>query len=113
MEFLSGVTEKETLKELESYVGVEFVNRIGQIYHFKPLSKENLSTIVVNKLKKVQKKYEKKGMEFTFSPFLVEKILKEANCQKFGARRIDKIVEEKIESNIVDAYCEGKTCIEL
>ncbi len=106
-------TEKETLKELESYVGVEFVNRIGQIYHFKPLSKENLSTIVVNKLKKVQKKYEKKGMEFTFSPLLVEKILKEANCQKFGARRIDKIVEEKIESNIVDAYCEGKTCIEL
>ncbi len=106
-------TKKETLKELESYVGIEFVNRIGQIYRFQSLSKEDLSTIVVNKLEMVQKKYEKKKIQCTFSPSLVEKILEEANCEKYGARRIDKIIEEKIESNIVDAYCEGKTCIEL
>lgn len=105
--------KKETLKELESFVGVEFVNRIGQIYRFQPLSREVLSTIIVKQLDALKKKYEQRGIALTFSTRLVENILELSEYHKFGARRVEKIIEDKIEANVVDAYCDGKKYIEI
>ncbi len=109
--FLEG--KKETLKELESYVGVEFINRIGHIYHFKPFSKEILTAIVEKQLLDLKKKYARKDMTLTFSPMLVNKIIELSQYEKFGARRVEKIIEDQFETDIIDAYCDGKNYIEL
>ncbi len=109
--FLEGKTQ--TLKELESFVGVEFINRIGQIYHFEPLTEETILLIIKKQLQFLKKKYEKKGFQLTLSSSVVDKILNECEYKRFGARRIEKVIEDKIETDIIEAYCEGKTCIEL
>ena len=105
--------DKKSLKELEAYVGVEFMNRIGHIYHFNPLSEEVVSKIIRKQLETLKKNYEKENIVIEISTDIVEKILKNSNYQKFGARRIEKLIDDEIDHEILEAYDSGKKKIEL
>ncbi len=106
-------SDKKTLKELEAYVGVEFINRIGHIYHFKPLSEEVISKIIRKQLETLKRNYEKENITIEISTDIVEKILKNSNYQKFGARRVEKLIDDEIDHEILEAYYGGKKKIEL
>ena len=74
------------------------INRIDNIIVFNKLNKDNINKIIIDKLNKLKTKYK----DFTYNNNLVEEIIKESNYQEFGARKIDKIIEGKLENIIID-----------
>lgn len=100
-------------EEVESFLGVEFVNRIGKIYQFKKLTKNVMEKIVESKLKQLKNAFKEKEIDVHFSPTIVDKILKTAKYEKFGARQADKVIDDLVTPIIVDAWYKGKNEISI
>ena len=53
-------------------------------------------------VKKQLKKLEGKYLDLRLSANLISEIVRESNYQQYGARKISKIIESKVESQIID-----------
>lgn len=84
--------------KLKEKFPVSLINRIDNIIVFNHLTKKDITIIIKDKLNNLKNKYQ----DFTYTNTLVEDIIKESNYKEFGARRIDKIIESKLESLIID-----------
>lgn len=74
------------------------INRIDNIIVFNHLTEQDITTIIKKKIKKLEEKYP----NFTYSNQLIKDITKESEYQEYGARRIDKIIDSKLENTIID-----------
>ena len=52
--------------------------------------------------------FKKKGLNIKVSKEVVDKIINMCDYEKFGARRVDKVIDEVITTIIVDAWYNGK-----
>ena len=89
----------------------EFINRIGDIVVFKPLTKENIEKIIELELSKVAKRLSAQSIELKLTPaaknFLVEKGFDE----KYGARPLKRAIERYVEDVLADALLSKKVKI--
>ncbi|HHW69616.1 MAG TPA: hypothetical protein GX747_04685, partial [Tenericutes bacterium] len=60
------------------------------------------------KMNKLKYKYNKKGIVINFSKNIVNEILNLTNYEEFGARKIDKIIKDKIENLIIENIINDK-----
>lgn len=74
------------------------INRIDSIITFNPLDEKSVITIVKNRLKGLKEKYP----TLTYQPSLIKEIIEASEYQEYGARRIEKIIESKVENIIID-----------
>ena len=74
------------------------INRIDKIIVFNHLTEKNIKIIIKNKLIKLKAKYP----SLTYSNDLINDIIKLSQYQEFGARRINKIIDNNLESQIID-----------
>ena len=74
------------------------INRIDTTVIFNRLTKDDITKIINNKLQKLTQKYP----DFTYTKSLVQDIINKSNYQEFGARKLDKIIEYKLENIIID-----------
>lgn len=86
------------ISKLNEQFNTSLINRIDNIIIFNKLTIKDITIIVKNKLNKLKEKYK----EYHYDQNTVKEIIKEVNYEKYGARQIDKIIERKIESNIID-----------
>ncbi len=105
---LTSSSKLETNREMEDFLGVEFINRIGKIYYFNDMNEEVIHTIVEKRLNVLIEAFKKKDLKIKISSEIVDKIIKECNYEKFGARRVDKVIDEVVTPIIVDAWYNGK-----
>ena len=103
-----GFTESKNNIDIEAFLGVEFVNRIGKIYYFNDISSDVIHNIVEKRLDVLIEGFKKKDLKIKISPTIVDKVIKESNYEKFGARRVDKVIDEVVTPIIVDAWYNGK-----
>lgn len=103
-------TSNNTL-DLREYFDTPFINRIDNIIKFDYLSKEDIMNIIDKKILKLKKKY--KDIAIRISKKAKLEILDMSNHMEFGARRIDKIIGEKIESAIVNAIIDNKKSVTI
>ncbi len=103
-----GFTESNNNIDIEEFLGVEFVNRIGKIYCFNDISFDVIHKIVENRLEVLIEGFRKKDLRIKISTKIVDKVIKESNYDKFGARRVDKVIDEIVTPIIVDAWYNGK-----
>ena len=103
-----GFTESKNNIDIEEFLGVEFVNRIGKIYYFNDISSDVIHKIVEKRLNVLIEGFKKKDLKIKISPTIVDKVIKESNYEKFGARRVDKVIDEVVTPIIVDAWYNGK-----
>ena len=103
-----GFTESKNNIDIEDFLGVEFVNRIGKIYYFNDISKDVIHKIVEKRLNVLIEGFKKKDLKIEISKEVVDKVIKESNYEKFGARRVDKVIDEVVTPIIVDAWYNGK-----
>ena len=103
-----GFTESKNNIDIEEFLGVEFVNRIGKIYYFNDISGDVIHKIVEKRLNVLIEGFKKKDLKIKISPTIVDKVIKESNYEKFGARRVDKVIDEVVTPIIVDAWYNGK-----
>ena len=74
------------------------INRIHHIVVFDYLKEDDMMLIVKNRLEELKVKYPK----LKYSNSLVSEIVSESNYPCYGARKVNQIIENKIESLIID-----------
>ena len=92
---------------------MEFVNRIDKKYYFKDLTKEDIEKIVNLKLDLLINAFKKKNIEVEISTDIVEKIISKSNYEKFGARQVDKVIDDIVTPVIGDAWYHGESCVSI
>lgn len=106
------LNKNNIINSLKNELSVSFINRIDDIIVFNNLSEEIISKIIKNKINTIKNKYKDK-IKVLISNKVINDIVTESNYNIFGARRIDKIISNKIENNIIDAIIENKTEIKI
>lgn len=99
--------------ELEDFLGVEFMNRIDNMYCFKALNSQDIHQIVQKKLNVLINAFQAKDLKVEISPEIVDKVIEKTNYEKFGARQVDKVIDDMITPVIVDAWYNGKKLIKI
>lgn len=109
-----GFTEGNQLNQsLKDFLSVEFLNRIDKVCTFKSLDKDTIRKIVINKLNKLKKMYYDKDIHITFSKKIIDNIIAKSQYKEFGARRVDKIIEEEVENYIMEEIILGNNTISV
>ena len=98
---------------LIEYFGTAFMNRIDNVIGFNNLDENSILSIIDSKLKLLKEKYKMKGIKLSFDKNINKEILKLSNYEKYGARRIDKIIKNNIEEIIIDGIIDGKNNIKI
>lgn len=106
------LNKNNIINSLKNELSVSFINRIDDIIVFNNLSDEIISKIIKNKINTIKNKYKDK-IKVLISNKVINDIVTESNYNIFGARRIDKIISNKIENNIIDAIIENKAEIKI
>ena len=72
-----------------------------------------MKEIIIKKLEKIKTKYFKKGVKVDFTDEFIEELKELSNYKEFGARKIGKIIKDKVENQIVSEILKDKKKIHL
>ena len=87
----------------------EFINRFDALVVFKPLTPDNLMAIAQLKLEKLAKTLrETKKIDFLITEDLKKKIVQLGYDPAFGARAMNRVIENKVENALARAILTGK-----
>ncbi|MGB5018642.1 MAG: AAA family ATPase, partial [Candidatus Moraniibacteriota bacterium] len=87
----------------------EFLNRFGSIVFFKPLADEHLKGVIEKRLQKfVDRLKTEKDVALTFDPGVTEKIIEVGYEPEFGARSLNRFMEDSIEDVVIKKLLEGE-----
>jgi ATP-dependent Clp protease ATP-binding subunit ClpC len=86
----------------------ELLNRFDGIIVFKPLTKEDLLKIAELLLKKIQKQLKEKEIDFVITEPLKEKIVELSYDPKFGAREMQRVIQDKVGNVLAKAILSGE-----
>lgn len=107
------VNNETVLSKLKESFSIPFINRIDNIIIFNKLEEDKIIKLIESKLAKIKQKYKKKNVNIKFSDTIVKEILNLSNYKEFGARKIDKIIKEKVETIIIDSIIDEKNKINI
>ncbi len=100
---------KDTLhKEVERHFRPEFINRVDDIIVFKPLTKDDLKTIVDYELAKVFKRLTEHGLKLEMAEGAKEFLIEKGYNPEFGARPLRRAIEHYIEDPLSEAVLRGE-----
>ena len=104
-----GFTEdnSSSTSKLKEFFNIEFINRIDNVVMFEKLKEEDIKKIVNKKIKEIRDKVKDKGLNLSIASRVIQDLVMECNFDEFGARQIDKLIDRKIESLIIDEMIKG------
>lgn len=103
----------KTHYRLTDTFSIPFMNRIDNTVIFNGFTQESIQKITENSLKKLKEKYKRKNIETHFSKNVIQEIIALSEYETYGARKIDKLVKDKVETLIIEQIMEGKEKINL
>ena len=101
----------ETTK-LNSNFSIPFINRVDNIVEFNELNEANIKEIVEFKLKNVVLKYEPR-INVKIDKSIFNEIVKLTDFKIYGARKVDKIIKDRVECQIIDGIIDDKNEIKI
>ena len=99
--------------KLKEYFSIPFINRIDTLIMFDKLSEDNIKAIINIRIKKLKQKYKKRNINIKIDKKVISEIVSECNYPEFGARKIDKIIKNKIENQIIEQCIKGITTVNI
>lgn len=97
--------EDKILSRLKRNLSPEFVNRIYKFIVFNKLGKKDIEKIVNSHIKILKKRFT--NIEIKIDNHVIDEVAELTNYRDFGARKIDKIIEDKIEGIIIESIMKG------
>lgn len=94
--------------KLKEFLSVEFLNRIDEILIFEQLTEDVIRKILDKKIKEVKNKFLEKGITLKIRKKVIDEIVELSNYKEYGARKLDKILESKVDSLVIDEILMGK-----
>ncbi len=104
---------KKTECDIQEFMSVELVNRIGKIIEFSTLSSNVIEKIIKKQLKDVKSKFKEKGIQLQFGSKMTSQIVNLSDYQEFGARKIRKIIEDKVDSYVIEKILLGQNHVHI
>ena len=95
------------VNKLNDNFSIPFMNRVDNTIEFNGLTEDDILKIIDLKLKKLKNKYDNK-IGIRFGKNLSFDILNLTNYKIYGARKIDKIIKDKVETQIIDEIINDK-----
>jgi ATP-dependent Clp protease ATP-binding subunit ClpC len=86
----------------------ELLNRFDGVIVFKPLAKENLMKIAELLLGKIQKQLKEKEIDLVITEPLKEKIVELSFDPKFGAREMQRVIQDRVGNVLAKAILTGE-----
>ena len=103
-----GFNHKNTkISRLNDSFSIPFMNRVDKVICFNPLNEEDILKIVRMQLKEFKDKYSDK-IKIRISKEVENEIVSLSNYEEYGARKIAKIIKDKIETIVIDKIIDGK-----
>ncbi len=97
--------------KLKEFLSMELLNRIDQVIEFEKLKEESIKEIVKLKVQQAKNRFKERGIKLSFSDSVIQEIVNLSEYKEFGARRIDKIMEDKVDNYVIDHILLGKSVI--
>ena len=99
---------EKVMKALNDFLRPEFINRVDEIVYFNQLTEENFKAIAGLMLGELREVLTAKGIDFVCDASVTEYLAKKSYSLTYGARNlrrtIQKEIEDRIASEIVDAH---------
>ena len=108
-----GFNDKVSYEDINNFFGVEFVNRIENIIYFEKISSLVCEKLINKRFNFLRKHYKEKGLLVSFSKNLVSEIKDLCEYDKYGARKINMVIGDKIESVLIDKFMKGDTKVRI
>ena len=105
-----GFTKNEnfsTNRAIKNFFSPEFVNRIDKIIHFDSLSDENVIKIIDKNISDLNTTLEEKNITVSLTQEAKEHILAEGYSSEYGAREIERYIDEHIKTPLTDEVLFG------
>ena len=99
--------------KLQDFLSLELLNRIDQIIEFNRLSHEAIKQVVLTQMRELKEKFKVRDIKIQFADSLVEDIIGACDYEKFEARRVSKIIEDKVDNYIIDQVLLGMNSIKV
>jgi ATP-dependent Clp protease ATP-binding subunit ClpC len=100
---------KSMLKEeLEKHFRPEFLNRVDDIVFFRPLTREDLKSIIDIELAHVRERIRVKGHTLALTDVAKEFIIEQGYNPEFGARPLRRAVERLVEDPLSENLLAGR-----
>lgn len=103
----------DKLSRLKEQFSLPFINRIDNIIEFNTLKEEDIKQIISNRLNDLVKKYKNKKINVKIDESVLNQLVNLSNYQEFGARKIEKIIKDKLENEIIDKIILGRKNIKI
>ena len=105
-----GFTDEESKEDsrLKEFLPIEFLNRIKKVIYFNKLTKQDINLIVKKKINRVKKNIKEKNIKLSISNSIISDIVDKSRYLEFGARKIDSVIEDRIDNYIIDSILDGK-----
>lgn len=101
-------TSHKTDKAIASFFSPEFRNRLSATIEFKPLTLETLIRIVDIELGKLNAQLESKKVTVKLSKKAKEHLANAGYDQRYGARHIARVIDEKVKEALTDELLFGR-----
>lgn len=104
--FVEEVSKEDS--KLKDFLSLELLNRIQKVIYFNRLDDVSIKNIIKYKLDIVRNKFKEKNIKIHINDTIINKIIELSRYKEFGARRIDQVIEEKIDDYVIDSILDGK-----
>ena len=102
------ITLKDNVdKSLKQFFRPEFLNRIDEVVVFKPLTKDELRSIIDLMLKDITSKLNEKGAELVVTDSAKDLILDMGYDVKYGARPLKRAIRSQLEDKLAQIALSG------
>ena len=105
---VSDVAAAEVNKELKRFFRPELLNRIDETLLFKPLTKDNISSIVHLVIENLNKRLLEQGVELEFTQAAISNVIEKGYDPVYGARPLKRYIQDKAETAVAILLLEKK-----
>ncbi|NQT49175.1 AAA family ATPase [Candidatus Kuenenbacteria bacterium] len=95
-------------EELKQHFRPEFLNRFDGVVVFKPLSMVDVIKIAHLMIKKIAKRLEEKGVEFSATDEAIAELAEAGYDPKFGARPLRRAIQDRVDNSLADHILKGE-----
>ena len=99
--------KKQLLSETEKFFRPEFINRLDDVIVFKPLTKDDLYSIIDIELAKIMKRLEAKGISMELDSVAKDFLIDKGYNPDFGARPLRRALGTYIEDPLAESLLAG------
>lgn len=101
------------LSKIKEKLNTSFINRIDSVIIFKGLSEDNIRFLINKKITDLKNKYKLKGINININNSIINEIIELSNYKEYGARKLDKIIKNNVESIIIDEMINNNKKIKI